>query len=144
MADEEHYRKLERLYASGPINGFYRPTLEVREGAAKLVIPIRPELHHAAHAVHGSVYFKALDDACWFAAASLLKDALVLTASFNIHLLRPVSEGRLIAEGRVVHASQRLFIAEATLENDEGQTLARGSGTFMRTETPLSPEIGYV
>jgi hypothetical protein len=54
MADEEHYRKLERLYASGPINGFYRPTLEVREGAAKLVIPIRSELHHAANAVHGS------------------------------------------------------------------------------------------
>jgi len=144
MADEEHYRKLERLYASAPINGFYRPTLEVREGAAKLVIPIRSELHHAAHAVHGSVYFKALDDACWFAAASLLEDALVLTASFNIHLLRPVSEGRLIAEGRVVHSSQRLFIAEATLENDKGQTLARGSGSFMRTETPLSPEIGYV
>jgi uncharacterized protein (TIGR00369 family) len=144
MIGEQHYRKLERLYASARINGFYQPTLEVREGAAKVVIPIRPELHHAARAVHGSVYFKALDDACWFAAASLLERALVLTASFNIHLLRPVSEGALVAEARVVHASRRLFLAEGTLENDRGETLARGGGTFMRTETPLSPEIGYV
>jgi uncharacterized protein (TIGR00369 family) len=144
MASDEHYRKLERLYASGPINEFFRPTLEVREGAASLVIPIRPDLYHAAHAVHGSVYFKALDDACWFAAASLLEAALVLTASFNIHLVRPISEGTLLAEGRVVHASRRLFIAEGVLENEQGRELGRGSGTFMRTETPLTPEIGYV
>ena len=76
MAIEEHYRKLERMYASARVNEYFRPTLEVREGTAKLVIPIRPDFHHAAHAVHGNVYFKALDDACWFAAASLIEDSL--------------------------------------------------------------------
>jgi acyl-coenzyme A thioesterase PaaI-like protein len=36
--------------------------------------------HHSIHAVHGSVYFKALDDAAFFAVNSLVEDVFVLTA----------------------------------------------------------------
>ena len=39
---------------------------------------------HAAGAVHGSYYFKVLDDACYFAANSLVSDVFVLTVSFVI------------------------------------------------------------
>jgi hypothetical protein len=35
---------------------------------------VRPDFFHAAHAVHGSVYFKALDDAAFFAVASLVQE----------------------------------------------------------------------
>jgi acyl-coenzyme A thioesterase PaaI-like protein len=69
------------------------------------VIPVRPEFFHAAHAVHGSVYFKALDDAAFFAVNSLVTDVFVLTASYNLYLTRPVTEGALRAVGRVVHRS---------------------------------------
>jgi uncharacterized protein (TIGR00369 family) len=144
MAAEEHYRKLERMYASARINEYFRPKLEVRHGSARLVIPVRPDFHHAADAVHGTVYFKALDDACYFAAASLLEGLLVLTASFNLHFLRPVSEGELVAEGRLVHRSRRLFVAEGVLVDRDGRELARGGGSFMPTRTALSAEIGYV
>jgi len=143
MSDEEHFRRLERMYASAPINRFYRPDLTVRDGAAEVVIPLRPDLHHAAHAVHGSVYFKALDDACWFAVASLVEDVCVLTSSFHIQLLRPVAEGSLRGEGHVVHASRRIYVAEGILFDGDGRQLARGSGTFMRTDIPLSARIGY-
>ena len=143
MADREHHRKLERLYASAPVNRFYLPSLTVGDGVAEVVIPVRTDFHHAAHSIHGAVYFKALDDACWFAVASVVEDTCVLTSSFNIHLLRPISEGELRASGRVVHASRRLYLAEGVLEDDKGRPLARGGGAFMRTEIPLSPEIGY-
>ena len=38
---DDHYRKLERMYASAPINRFFRPELHVREGEAELVMPVR-------------------------------------------------------------------------------------------------------
>lgn len=143
MPDEPHYRKLERMYAGAPVNAWYRPALEVSEGRAELRIAVRPEFFHAAGAVHGSVYFKALDDAAFFAVASLVDDVFVLTAGFNLHMTRPVSAGELVAVGEVVHSSRRLILAEAVLADGEGRQLARGSGSFLRSTTPLGPELGY-
>lgn len=140
---EEHYRKLERLYAAAPINDYYKPSLKVSEGRAEVRIPLQPKMFHAAHAVHGSIYFKALDDAAFFAANSLVEEVFVLTASFHIHLLSPIAAGEITARGHVVHQSGRLFVAEAELEDGEGNPLARGSGTFMRSRIPLGPEVGY-
>ncbi len=143
MADESHYRKLERMYAGAPVNAWYRPELTVADGRAELRIPVRREFFHAAGAVHGSVYFKALDDAAFFAAASLVEDVFVLTSSFNLHLTRPVADGELLAQGKVVHRSRRLLLAEAVLIDTQGRQLARGSGSFLRSAIPLSPEVGY-
>lgn len=143
MADEEHYRKLERMYAGAPVNGWYGPRLTITEGRAELRIPVRSEFFHAAGAVHGSVYFKALDDAAFFAAASLVEDVFVLTAGFNLYMTRPISKGELVAVGEVVHSSRRLLLADAALTDGEGRQLARGSGSFLRSGTPLGPELGY-
>ena len=143
MADNEHHRKLERMYSGAPVNAWYRPHLTVGDGRAELRIQVRPEFFHAAGAVHGSVYFKALDDAAFFAAASQVEDVFVLTSSFNLHLTRPVSEGELLAVGKVVHSSRRLLVAEAVLTDAQGSQLARGSGSFLRSAIPLSPEVGY-
>jgi uncharacterized protein (TIGR00369 family) len=144
VANEEHYRKLERMYAGSPINAWYRPRLEILQGRAELRMTAREEFFHAAGAVHGSVYFKALDDAAFFAAASLVEDVFVLTSSFNLHLTRPVSLGELVAVGEVVHRSRRLIVAEAVLRDDAGRQLARGSGSFLPSSMPLSAELGYV
>ena len=144
MANEEHFRKLERMYAGAPINEFYTPRLTVGEGVSELSMTVRREFFHAAPAVHGSVYFKALDDAAWFSVNSLVEDVCVLTASFNIHLLRPVSEGTITARGRVVNQTLRLFLAESELVDARGRQLARGSGSFMRSQIKLTAEVGYV
>ena len=70
MASEEHYRKLERMYLAAPTNEYFRPAIAVDEGNAKIEIEVRRDFFHAADAVHGAVYFKALDDAAFFAASS--------------------------------------------------------------------------
>jgi hypothetical protein len=49
----------------------------------------------------------------------------------------------MIATGRVVHESGRLFVAESELRDGEGRLLAKGSGTFTRSRTALGAEIGY-
>jgi len=143
LPKEEHYRKLERMYASAPVNEYYAPTMRVSEGQAEVIIPVRPDFFHAGGAVHGLVYFKALDDAAFFAVNSLVDDAFVLTVSFNLYLTRPISEGKIKATGRVVHRSRRFFIAESVLVNSDGREIGRGSGTFTPSNVRLSPELGY-
>ena len=139
----DHFRKLENMYLSAPINRFYGPTLHIERGGAELRMGIRPEFFHAAGAMHGSVYFKAADDAAFFAVNSLVEDVFVLTSTFTIYLLRPVSEGLLVARGSVVHAARTTFVAEAVLADGEGNQIGRGSGTFVRSKTPLTADIGY-
>lgn len=144
MSAEEHYRKLERMYLGAPVNRFFHPRIEIGEGLATVTLPIRPDFYHAAHAAHGMVYFKLLDDAAFFAVNSLVEDVFVLTVSFNLHLLRPITEGQVRSTGRVVHRSRRLFIAEAQAADDEGREVARGTGTFMRSTIPLTADLGYL
>jgi len=135
---DEHYRRLEHLYVNAPTNAYYRPVIRVGHGVAEIEIEIRHEFHHAADAVHGSVYFKMLDDAGFFAANSVVFDNFVLTSDFTIHLLRPVAEGMLLAKGKLVHEGARQLLAESQLFGPDGQLLAHGVGTFVRSKLPLA------
>jgi uncharacterized protein (TIGR00369 family) len=128
VAVTAHWRRLERMYADAPITRWFGSTLAI----------VKPEFFHGAGAVHGSVYFRALDDAAFFAVSARVMDVFILTASFHIDLVRPVSAGVPHAEGRVVHSSSRLHLAEATLTGDDGKLLARGHGSFMRSEMRLA------
>jgi len=144
VTDAAHYAKLERMYVAAPVSQWYGATIAIAEGQAEVRIPTRAEFFHAAHAVHGSVYFRALDDAAFFAVNSRVRAVLVLTVSFTVHFARPVMDGELRAVGRLVHESGRLFLAEAELLDSGGQLLARGSGVFTRSAVALDPSIGYV
>ena len=137
-----HFRSLESMYHGAPINTFFGPVMEVSQGAATVRMRVRPDFHHAAHAAHGAVYFKMLDDAAFFAVQSLVADVFVLTVSFNVHLLAPVVDGEMMSQGRVVHQSKRLFIAESTIQVGE-KVVARGNGTFMRSAVRLDEKVGY-
>jgi uncharacterized protein (TIGR00369 family) len=139
----EHYRKLERLYAAAPVSQWFGANIAIDEGTAEVLIPVRPEFYHAANAVHGAVYFRALDDAAFFAVNSRVRDVLVLTVSFTVHFTRPIASGELRAVGRVLHASGRLFLAESEVLDGEGQLLGRGSGVFTRSAIRLDSSIGY-
>ena len=138
-----HFEALERMYTGAPINQFFRPAIRIEEGAAEVRLVVRPDMHHAAHAAHGAVYFKMLDDAAFFAVQSLVTEVFVVTVSFSLYLVAPVTEGEMIASGRVVHQSKRLFIAESTVDVG-GKTVARGSGSFMRSTVRLEERIGYM
>jgi len=141
--EDEHFRRLERMYHGAPINRFYEPVLRVSRGVAEIDVRVRPEFFHAAQAIHGSVYFKSLDDAAFFAVNSLVTDVFVLTASFTLYLTRPVMEGTLHAVGRVVHESRSLFLGESELRDDARRLVARGNGSFMRSTIALSTVSGY-
>lgn len=141
--DDEHFRRLERMYHAAPINKFYDPRLVVGEGRAELRFVVRPDFHHAAASAHGSVIFKALDDAAYFAANSLVRDALLVTSSFHLHFLKPIRSGELVTVGTALHAGKRQVIAEARATDADGNEVARGSGTFIPTSIALDGRLGY-
>jgi uncharacterized protein (TIGR00369 family) len=144
MSDtNEHHRRLERMYAAAPTNEYFRPEISVGDGVAEVRLTVRPDFFHAAGAIHGSVYFKLLDDATFFAASSLVPDVFVLTTSFTIYFLRPVTTGELRARGTVVSRSSRLLIGEGVITGDDGKEVARGTGTFMPSRTALDDRLGY-
>ncbi|MDP4604918.1 MAG: PaaI family thioesterase [Erythrobacter sp.] len=141
---ELHYRALERLYASAPINRKFDSTLHIAgEGLSRLVFTVTPQDYHAAGAAHGTIYFKMLDDAAFYAANTLVTDRFLLTTSFNLHFSKPLRAGQVIAEGRWVSGRRRVFVAEARLTDDEGEEIGRGTGTFMRSRIALSSLPGY-
>ena len=142
-ARTEHYRKLEQMYLAAPINAFYSPSIWISQGEATIEIPVKPEFFHAADAVHGSVYFKLLDDAAFFAVNSLIEDYFALTASFTTYLLRSVSEGTMKATGKVVWSGGKSFLAESVVVDSEGREIARGSGNFVASKIKLTADMGY-
>lgn len=143
--DEDHCRKLERMYLAAPINVqvYAGIAIRVARERAEITLPVTPRFHHAAHAMHGSVYFKMLDDAAFFAVNSIVEDVFVYTVSMNVQLLRPVPGGVIRAVGEVKSRSANLFIADGELFDEQGRLAGRASGSFMRSRIALTAEIGY-
>ncbi len=143
--NQEHYQKLERMYLKANIQTmlFETTTINISEGEAEIGLTISEKYFHALGSIHGSVYFKLLGDAAYFAANSVIEDVFLLTSSFNVNLIRPVSGGKLKAIGKLRSQTKNLFIAEATIYNEEGKEVAFGTGSFMRSRVELTPEIGY-
>ncbi len=141
---EQHFRALERLYASAPINAKFDSLLEIPEkGRSHLTFSVSNGDYHAAGAAHGTIYFKMLDDAAFYAANTLVTDRFLLTTSFNLHFTKPIKNGEVVAEGRWVSGKRRVLVAESRLIDAEGDEIGRGTGTFMRSRIALSGLPGY-
>ena len=67
MPENNHFRALENMYAAAPINRIFLPKMTVSEGEAVIEIELFKQYHHCGGAVHGSVYFKMLDDSAFLA-----------------------------------------------------------------------------
>lgn len=134
MNDLEHYKRLERLFDSAPLNQgiFAGSELKVSDREAILKLTIGSQYFHAANAMHGAIYFKLLDDSAYFASASVEKSFFLLTKSYTIHFRRPVFEDRLKAIGKVISVNQKEIISSSEIYNQEGKLVAHGEGVFVR------------
>ena len=139
-----HLRSLESLYDSAPINRLFESRLALATaGQSRIHFTVSTSAFHAAGAAHGTLYFKMLDDAAFYAANSLVTDRVLLTTAFNLHFTRPMREGAMIAEGKWISGKRRVFVAEARIIDGDGEEYARGTGTFLRSHIALSGLVGY-
>ena len=141
---EAHLRALEALYASAPINRLFESRIALAEaGRSRIRFTVGGDSFHAAGAAHGTLYFKMLDDAAFYAANGLVSDRFLLTTAFNLHFTKPMKDGEAIAEGRWVSGRRRVFVAEARIVDSSGEECARGTGTFLRSHIALASLAGY-
>ena len=139
-----HLRSLEALYDSAPVNRLFESRMSLPEaGRSEIEFTIATSAFHAAGAAHGTLYFKMLDDAAFYAANGLVSDRFLLTTAFNLHFSKPLRQGVARAEGRWISGKRRVFVAEARIVDAAGDECARGTGTFMRSHIALSGLDGY-
>lgn len=106
---------------------------EIDDGRAVLRVEVGPSHLNADGIAHGGVLPAIADGAMGNALRTLHGSAAqVLTAEVHLHYLRPVTEGALVAEGRVVQSGRRLSFAEVEIRDEASdQLVARGSGVFV-------------
>lgn len=139
-----HFRALESLYALAPVNQLFPSKLSISaSGESQITFEVQPSLFHAAGALHGTSYFKMLDDAAFYAANSLVTDRFLLTTAFNLLFTRPLKSGTVTAYGRWISGRRRVLVADARLVDASGEEVARGTGTFMRSGFALTSLPGY-
>ena len=114
---KEHFLKLQNMYAKANVNTLLYETTEceIEFEKATISLTVSDKYFHALGAMHGSVYFKLLDDSAFFAVNSIVTDVFVLTTSFNTNIVRPVNSGKIKAIGKLRYKSKNIFVAESTL-----------------------------
>ena len=142
---ELHYQKLANMYLGARVNTehFSSSQIKISDGQARIELLADSDYHHALKGMHGSVYFKMLDDAAFFAVSSVVTDYFVLTTSFNLNIIRPFTTGKVYSIGKVRFKSRELFTAESTLYTEKGKELAFGTGNFAKSKVALTDVEGY-
>lgn len=144
MEMNEHYKRLQRVYASAPIVRFYNTSyIRFTDENTVATLQVEAKYFHAQKAMHGSVYFRMLDDAAYFASAAKEPDFFLVTKTFTTNLLRPVSKGKIRAVGTVTGEVENGYTAKAELFDENDLLLATGNGEFVRTGTHWTKVFGY-
>ena len=142
-SNEEHYRKLEEMYHAAPINTTVPCRIAISEGYAEVKKTAGEQIHHSAKGLHGSMYFKGLDDAAFFAANSKETGFFVLTAKFEVELLGMVQCDSLLFKGFFEKQEGRKIWARSEQYDDQGKLVAKGRGVFVVSQLALNPSVNY-
>jgi len=145
MNKENHFRNLVQMFTAAPINEqlIKGAALKVEEGQAELKLPMRESFYHAAGSLHGALYFKLLDDAAYFAAASAEYEYFLYTKGYKLLFKRPVQGGVLTAKGKLVENDGDEWIAVSEVFDEKGKLVASGQGVFVRSKRFLKDQAGY-
>ena len=132
MAEPDFDRRLiERAYPLQARLGFEMTGW--RADYARFELPLAPHLMNRYGIPHGGVYATLLDTVMSYAGCftgdpdrRVLSMTLTMTTNF---LSRPAGT-RLIAQGHRIGGGKSTFFAEAQVQDDQGNLIATGSGTF--------------
>lgn len=143
MPIKESFEKaLHQAVESAPYYRLLQLTLErIDIGFARFRMPFRSELTQVYGLVHGGAIASLADTAVAFALMTLVQPGeRVTTVEFKINYLRPVSEGEMFAEARVVHKGKRLATADMEVKTENGNLIAKGLATYMILSSPKTGE----
>jgi len=102
------------------------------DGKIQVVMKITKDVLQFYGNVHGGV-LAGLMDSCIAAALTqeLDPDQGASTVELKINYLRPVNQGTLRAEGKVIQKGKKLMVGQGEIKDDAGNMIAFGTATFM-------------
>jgi uncharacterized protein (TIGR00369 family) len=98
-------------------------------GQSQIVYEPKPEHRNSFGVVHGGAIMTLLDVSMATAARSAQQDMGVVTIEMKTSFMR-AAQGKLTAEGRLVHRTPTLAFAESMVYNEAGEACAHSTGTF--------------
>jgi uncharacterized protein (TIGR00369 family) len=106
--------------------------LEANEGKAVLSMKVDSRFHNPMGTLHGGIMTDLADASMGVALMSTLgDDESFTTLELKMNFLRPVYEGEITAEAKVVHRGRTIALVESIIKNDQGKEVARGIATQM-------------
>jgi uncharacterized protein (TIGR00369 family) len=109
--------------------------VSLQPGEIELMMPYAEAYTQQHGFVHGGIIATALDNACGYAAFSLMPDdATVLTVEFKTNFLAPARGERFIFRAKVVKPGRTITVCEAqafALVGGEEKLVATMTGTLM-------------
>lgn len=106
-------------------------------GTAELTLTLRPDMTQHHGFAHGAIIGLMADNACAWAASSVVGD--VVTGAYSINFLAPARGTRLRAIGTVVKAGKRQVIVRADVwsESDDAESAAILTAVAQATIIPV-------
>ncbi len=100
---------------------------------------VEPKLGQFHGVAHGGVAASLIDSAIGMAVAgSEVGGANVMTLELKLNYLRALPLGETVtAHGWVTHKTRRTIYGEATIHDQGGRLLAKGSATFIQVDRAL-------
>jgi uncharacterized protein (TIGR00369 family) len=104
--------------------------LSCGDGESRFEMQAGERHHNPMGTLHGGILCTLADSAMGMAFASTLEAGETFTTlEVKINFLRPVFEGRLLAEARVVHRGRSVGLVECDVATEDGKLVARAVST---------------
>jgi uncharacterized protein (TIGR00369 family) len=114
----------------------------VEAGRARMEMSVDARHANPMGTLHGGVACTMADSAMGLAYASTLDEHETFTTlELKINFLRPMWNGRLIAEGIVVSRGKTVGLAECTVTDEKGRLIAKASSTCLTLREPQTQRI---
>jgi len=103
----------------------------IKKGWAKIRLPFTEKLTNGIGVAHGGAIFSPADSAVGMALVGLTnKDESISTLEMKINYMKPVAEGEIIAEARIVHKGTMTAIGDVEIKDGKGNLIAKGLATY--------------
>lgn len=105
--------------------------IEIKKGWAKIRLPFTEKLANGIGVAHGGAIFSPADSAVGMALVGLLdKDENISTLEMKINYMKPLTEGEMIAEAKIIHKGTMTAIGDVAVTDGKGHLIAQGLATY--------------
>ncbi len=115
--------------------------LSMQDGSSRCQLEVTEHLKNTNGVVHGGVIFSLADTAMGGALYSTLDDRETCTTiEMSMKYLRPVTEGKLTCQARVIHKGKKIGHLESEVTNAD-RLVAKASATFSIIRLPKADAL---